>query len=63
MIDDNYHSTSLCAVELSLAGEQTDMIFTEHVVWHDGTELSHGLASREHGTNWQFDNVAEVLGI
>ena len=40
----------------------TGMIFTEHVAWHDGTELAKGLASREHGTSWQFDNVAQVLG-
>jgi uncharacterized protein YndB with AHSA1/START domain len=62
MIDEKHHSTSLAAVELVPAGNGTDMIFTEHVAWHDGTELAKGLASREHGTSWQFDNVAEVLG-
>jgi uncharacterized protein YndB with AHSA1/START domain len=61
MIDGKHHSTSLAVVEFSSVGKGTDMIFTEHVAWHDGTELSRGLASREHGTSWQFDMVAEVL--
>ena len=61
MIDGKHHSTSLALVELNSVGKNTDMIFTEFVAWHDGTELSKGLASREHGTNWQFDKVAEVL--
>ena len=61
MIDSKHHSTSLAVVEFTPAGKGTDMIFTEHVAWHDGTELSKGLASREHGTSWQFDKVAEVL--
>ncbi len=37
------------------------MIFTEHVAWHDGTELAAGLESREKGTRWQLDNVERVL--
>jgi uncharacterized protein YndB with AHSA1/START domain len=61
MIDGKHHSTSLAVIEFTAAGKNTDMIFTEFVAWHDGTELSKGLASREHGTSWQFDNVAEVL--
>jgi hypothetical protein len=61
MIDGKHHSTSLAVVEFTPAGKSTDMIFTEFVAWHDGTELSKGLASREHGTSWQFDKVAEVL--
>ena len=61
MIDGKHHSTSLALVELNSVGKNTDMIFTEFVAWHDGTELSKGLASREHGTRWQFDKVAEVL--
>ena len=61
MIDGKHHSTSLAVVELKSAGKSTDMIFTEFVAWHDGTELAKGLASREHGTSWQFDKVAEVL--
>ena len=62
MINEKHHSTSLAVLELAPADKGTDMIFTEHVAWHDGTELAKGLASREHGTSWQFDNVAEVLG-
>jgi uncharacterized protein YndB with AHSA1/START domain len=61
MIDGKHHSTSLAVVEFAAVGKNTDMIFTEFVAWHDGTELSKGLASREKGTSWQFDNVAEVL--
>ena len=37
------------------------MTFTEFVAWHDGTQLAKGVASRQHGTSWQFDKVAEVL--
>jgi uncharacterized protein YndB with AHSA1/START domain len=60
-IDGRHHSTSLAVVELVGAANGTDMTFTEFVAWHDGTELAKGLASREHGTSWQLDNVAEVL--
>ena len=61
MIDGKHHSTSLAVVELVPAAKGTDMTFTEFVAWHDGTELAKGLASREQGTSWQFDKVAEVL--
>ena len=61
MIDGRHHSTSLAVVELAPAGKGTAIIFTEHVAWHDGTDLAKGLASRKHGTSWQFDNVAATL--
>ena len=61
MIDGRHHSTSLAVVELTPAAKGTDMIFTEYVAWHDGTIRDVGLASREKGTSWQFDKVAEVL--
>lgn len=61
MIDDAHHSTSLAVVELSSAGGGTDLVFTEFVAWHDGTELQRGLASREHGTLWLFDKMAAAL--
>ena len=61
MIDGRHHSTSLAVIELTAKGKATDMIFTEFVAWHDGTTRDDGLASREKGTRWQFDNVAGVL--
>ena len=61
MIDGKHHSTSLAVVELVPAAKGTDMTFTEFVAWHDGSQLAKGLASRQHGTSWQFDKVAEVL--
>jgi uncharacterized protein YndB with AHSA1/START domain len=62
MINEKHYSTSLAVVELAAAAKGTDMVFTEHVAWHDGTSRDDGLASREKGTRWQFDRVAEVLG-
>jgi uncharacterized protein YndB with AHSA1/START domain len=61
MIDSAHHSTSLAEIEFTPVGKNTDMIFTEFLAYHDGTELSKGLTSREKGTTWQFDKVAEVL--
>jgi uncharacterized protein YndB with AHSA1/START domain len=63
MIGGKHHSTSLAVVELVTAAKGTDMTFTEFVAFHDGTELAKGLASREHGTSWQFDKVADVLAV
>lgn len=61
MISGKHNSTSLAVVEFVAAAKGTDMTFTEFVAWHDGTDLAKGLASREHGTSWGFDKVADVL--
>jgi uncharacterized protein YndB with AHSA1/START domain len=61
MIGGKHNSTSLVVVELTAAADGTDMIFTEFVAWHDGTDVDKGLASREHGTNWGFDKMANFL--
>jgi uncharacterized protein YndB with AHSA1/START domain len=61
MIDGRHHSTSLVVVELTAASTGTDMIFTEHSAWHDGTDRDKGLISRENGTSWQLDSIAALL--
>lgn len=63
MIGGKHNSTSLAVVELTAAAKGTDMTFTEFVAWHDGTDLDKGLASREHGTGWGFDKLADVLAV
>jgi uncharacterized protein YndB with AHSA1/START domain len=56
-----HHSVSVAAVEFRAEGAGTKLVFTEHVVFLDGTEGVPGTASREHGTAAHLDRIPGVL--
>lgn len=56
-----HHSVSVAAVEFRAEGAGTRLVFTEQVVFLDGTEGGPGTASREHGTAAHLDRIGSVL--
>ncbi len=60
-LDGKHHSVSLASVELSREGRGTRLVFTEQVVFLDGTEGAAGTSARERGTAAHLDRLAQRL--
>ena len=56
-----HHSLSVAAVEISPAGSGARLLFTEQVMFLDGTVGVDGTASRERGTADHFDRLARLF--
>lgn len=53
-----HHSVSLATVEIAPSGTGSTLLFTEQVVFLDGTTADAGTRSREHGTAAHLDRIA-----
>jgi uncharacterized protein YndB with AHSA1/START domain len=60
-LNGNHHSVSVAAVEFRPEGTGTKLVFTEHVVFLDGTDGVQGTASREHGTAAHLDRLMRTV--
>lgn len=56
-----HHSVSLATVDFLPAGAGTKLVFSESVVFLDGTTAAEGTASRERGTAAHLDRIAQFL--
>lgn len=56
-----HHSVSLATVDLLPAGGGTKLVFSESVVFLDGTAAAEGTASRERGTAVHLDRIGQYL--
>lgn len=53
-----FHSVTLSSLALRPSGDGTEVTYTEQIVFLDGVD---GTASREHGTNLQFDMIEVAI--
>lgn len=57
----SHHSVSLATVDFLAADSGTKLVFSESVVFLDGTKAAEGTASRERGTAAHLDRITQYL--
>jgi uncharacterized protein YndB with AHSA1/START domain len=57
----SHHSVSLATVDFLPTGNGTKLVFSESVVFLDGTQAAEGTASRERGTAAHLERIAQYL--
>ena len=54
----NFHSVTLSSLLLEAEGRNTQLSYTEQIVFLDGKDVT---ASRKHGTELQFAEIEKVI--